>query len=416
MTGPAVNLVGISHKTAPLARRERFAFPTATCREILSRSAAETLILVTCNRTELYGLAGAATLESNLLAAANAGQGPFYVREGREAVEHLYEVAGGLDSMVLGEPQILGQVKRAMVMAREADRLGPVLDELTRRAVRVGRRIRGETGVGRGLPSIPKVATRMARLTLGELSGRSMLIIGSGKLGDLTAQTLQRAGAADIVVTNRHSESAERLAQSIGGQAESLGEIDRLLADADIVISCTSSQTPILDRQQLERVVRRRRSPQPLVIIDIAVPRDIEPTAREIEGVHLFDLDDLRGWSSEAVPRKAIDAARDIVAAEAQEFDVWLAGRSAVPTIRALRDRAERIVAAEVERAGPDDQETLRAFGRRVMNKLLHHPTARLKDRAASEGETYVDLARDLFALDLEFPDERGNGGRGSSG
>jgi glutamyl-tRNA reductase len=394
MTGPAVNLVGISHKTAPLARRERFAFPTATCREILSRSAAETLILVTCNRTELYGLAGAATLESNLLAAANAGQGPFYVREGREAVEHLYEVAGGLDSMVLGEPQIL----------------------LTRRAVRVGRRIRGETGVGRGLPSIPKVATRMARLTLGELSGRSMLIIGSGKLGDLTAQTLQRAGAADIVVTNRHSESAERLAQSIGGQAESLGEIDRLLADADIVISCTSSQTPILDRQQLERVVRRRRSPQPLVIIDIAVPRDIEPTAREIEGVHLFDLDDLRGWSSEAVPRKAIDAARDIVAAEAQEFDVWLAGRSAVPTIRALRDRAERIVAAEVERAGPDDQETLRAFGRRVMNKLLHHPTARLKDRAASEGETYVDLARDLFALDLEFPDERGNGGRGSSG
>jgi glutamyl-tRNA reductase len=219
----------------------------------------------------------------------------------------------------------------------------------------------------------------------------------------LTAQTLQRAGAADIVVTNRHSESAERLAQSIGGQAESLGEIDRLLADADIVISCTSSQTAILDRQQL-------------VIIDIAVPRDIEPTAREIEGVHLFDLDDLRGWSSEAVPRKAIDAARDIVAAEAQEFDVWLAGRSAVPTIRALRDRAERIVAAEVERAGPDDQETLRAFGRRVMNKLLHHPTARLKDRAASEGETYVDLARDLFALDLEFPDERGNGGRGNGG
>lgn len=416
MTAPVVNLVGISHKTAPLARRERFAFPTATCREILSRSDDETLILVTCNRTELYGLAAAAALESSLLAAADAGRGPFYIHEGREAVEHLYEVAGGLDSMVLGEPQILGQVKRAMGAARDAGRLGPVLDELTRRAVRVGRRIRGETGVGLGLPSIPKVATGMAQLTLGELSGRSMLIIGSGKLGDLTAQTLRRAGAADIVVTNRHAKSAQRLAQAIGGRAESLGEIDQLLADADIVISCTSSQAPVLDRQQLERAVQRRRSPQPLVIIDIAVPRDIEPRSREIEGVHLFDLDDLRGWSSEAVPRKAIDAARDIVAAEAREFDVWLAGRCAVPTIRALRDRAERIVASEVERAGSDDQETLRAFGRRVVNKLLHHPTARLKDRAASEGETYVDLARDLFALDLEFPDERGNGGRGNSG
>ncbi len=416
MTAPVVNLVGISHKTAPLARRERFAFPTTKCREILSQSGDETLILVTCNRTELYGLAGAATLESSLLTAANAKQGPFYVREGREAVEHLYEVAGGLDSMVLGEPQILGQVKRAMGAARDAGQLGPVLDELTRRAVRVGRRIRAETGVGHGLPSIPKVATRMAQLTLGELNGRSMLIIGSGKLGDLTAQTLQRAGATNIVVTNRHSESAVELAQSIGGQAASLGEIDRLLADADIVISCTASQTPILARQQLERVVRRRRSPQPLVVIDIAVPRDIEPTAREVEGVHLFDLDDLRGWSSEAVPRTAIDAARDIVAGEAREFDMWLAGRSAVPTIRALRDRAERIVAAEVERAGSDDREVLRAFGRRVMNKLLHHPTARLRDRAALEGETYVDLARDLFGLDLEFPDKRGNGGRGNSG
>jgi glutamyl-tRNA reductase len=416
MTGPAINLVGISHKTAPLARREQFTFPTATCRKILSQSEDETLVLVTCNRTELYGLAGAAKLEKRLLEAANADQGPFYVREGLEAVQHLYEVAGGLDSMVLGEPQILGQVKRAMGAARDAGRLGPVLDELTRRAVRVGRRIRGETEVGRGLPSIPKVATGMARLTLGELSGRSMLIVGSGKLGDLTAQTLQRAGATDIVVTNRRTEPAERLAQAIGGRAEPLSDLDQLLADADIVISCTSSQTPILSRQQMERVVRRHRSQQPLVMIDIAVPRDVDPTAREIEGVRLFDLDDLRGWSSEAVPRKAVDAARDIIAAEAQEFDVWLAGRSAVPTIRDLRDRAERIVAAEVERSGLDDREALRTFGRRVMNKLLHHPTARLKDRAATEGETYVDVARDLFALDLEFPDERGNGRRGNSG
>ncbi|HUO99963.1 MAG TPA: glutamyl-tRNA reductase [Gemmatimonadota bacterium] len=410
MTYPSITALGISHKTAPLSVRERFALARPARRRLLESVGRESLILVTCNRTELYALAPPAELDRLLLAAAGVGEGVFYVHQGEAAARHLFAVAAGLDSMVLGEPQILGQVKRAMAEAREARALGPVLDELLRRALTVGRRVRRETDLGRGLPSIPKVATGMARLILGDLSGRRMLVVGAGKLGDLTARTLQRAGASSVAVTNRSPEHAETLAQTIGGRAEPFEALDRLLAEADIVLTCTASEAPILTRQRVERALVGRVG-DPLVLLDIAVPRDVDAEVRGLAGVRLCDLDDLRGWGSEAVSPETIAAAREIVDAEARDFLGWQAGLSAVPTIRALQARAEWILEDEIERASAADREELRLFGRRVMRKLLHHPIRRLRDSVQAEGDPYLALARDLFGLEGPEPDARPDGG-----
>jgi glutamyl-tRNA reductase len=404
-----VSVVGVSHKTAPLAERERFAFPRSTRLNLLAGQKRESLILVTCNRTELYSLGPPAELESRLLEAAGAESGAFFVQQGEAAVRHLFAVASGLDSMVLGEAQILGQVKQAMRDAREARALGPVLDELVRRALRVGRRVRNETELGKGLPSIPKVAAAMARLILGDLAGRTMLIVGTGKLGGLTARTLRRAGAGSVIVTNRTAAQAESLASEIGGRVEAFAELDRMLAEADIVISCTAARSPVLTRERVERALEGRAGGT-LVLIDIAVPRDVSADVRDLPGVRLCDLDDLRGWGSEAIPPETIAAARAIVDQETHGFVIWQAGLSAVPTIRALQARAERIVEAEVDRVAGGDPEALRLFGRRLMRKILHHPIRRLRDGAAGGGDAYLGLAQDLFQLEKDLPADRGNG------
>ena len=407
MTEPSISLVGISHKTAPLPLRERFAFAAPTRGRLLAEAGRESLILVTCNRTELYAMASPLEIERRLLAAAGAREGAFTIRQGEDAVRHLFAVASGLDSMVVGEPQILGQVKRAMAEAREAGALGPLLDELLRRAVAVGRRVRRETDLGRGLPSIPKVATGMARLILGDLGGRRMLIVGAGKLGDLTARTLRRAGATSVAVTNRSPSQAEELARAIGGRAEPFEELDRLLTEADIVLTCTASEAPILTREAVERALAGRAGGTPLVLLDIAVPRDVAADVREVAGVRLCDLDDLREWGSAAVDPRTIAAADAIVVAEARDFTAWHAGLSAVPTIRALQVHAERILEGEIDRASSADPEALRVFGRRVMNKLLHHPIRRLRDGVAAEGDPYLAIARDLFGLEASARADR---------
>lgn len=406
----AIAVAGVSHWNASLAEREPFAFGREAARRLLRNRAGERLLLVTCNRTELYGLDAPEALERELRAAAEIEGGPLDRRRGRETVSHLFEVASGLDSMVLGEYQILGQVKRAMQQAREEKALGPVLDELARRAMRVGRRVRRETDLGRTLPSIPKVAVGVARLVLGGLDGTRVLVIGSGKLGDLTARILGRAAAVQLVVTNRRMERAVELARQAGGRAEPFEELDRLLATADLVISCTAAPAPVLTRERVARALSGRKAPR-LVVLDIAVPRDIDPGVRDLPGVRLFDLDDLRGWSSVSVAPGTLDAARAIIDAECRGFESWLAGRSAVPTIRDLRLRADRILDQELGRLPEDEREAARVFGHRLLRKLLHHPVSRLRDRAATKGEEYVEVARDLFDLDGEPASGRGNGG-----
>jgi glutamyl-tRNA reductase len=395
--------VGVSHKTAALAVRERFAFAPPTVRELLSAPGGDRLLLVTCNRTELYGLEPVEQLAERLRLAsgANDGDPALFALEGADAARHLFSVAAGLDSMVVGEPQILGQVKHAIRAAREVNALGSILDELARRALTVGRRVRRETDLGKGMPSIPKIAVGVARLVLGDLGGRSLLVLGAGKLGGLTAHHLRRAGATTVVVSNRTIESAAQLASQIGGRAEPFDALDRLMAEADIVISCTASREPVLTRGRVALTLPARGD-RPLVIVDIAVPRDAEPDVRTLPGVTLYDLDDLRGWVSAAVAPEAIAAAQAIVEVETRAFVAWRAGRAAVPTIRALQERAHMILEAELGRVPADHAEAMRAFGRRLVAKLLHHPMSRLRDGAAAEGDAYLTVARDLFALESE--------------
>ena len=411
MSGGRVSLAGVNHRTAPLDRRERFAFQPETAGRLLSTLGPESFLLVTCNRTELYGSRTAEELETALLATAGGGDPrDFYRKTDRDAVGHLFAVSAGLDSMVVGEPQILGQVKRAMGEAEAAGTLGPVLGELVRRAISVGRRARRETDLGKGLPSIPKVATGMVRLVLGDLSERTLLIVGTGKLGHQAACLLRRSGASRVVVTNRSPEAALRLADDIGGRAAPFADLDALLLDADIVITCTAASAPILTRDRLAAAMTARRD-RKLVLIDIAVPRDVEPSARSLRGVRLYDLDDLRGWGSASLAPDTIERAHGIVKEEVAGFLGWQAARAAVPTIRALRERAERILEAEVESRAPERAEEMREFGRRLLNKILHEPLVHLRDGAASDGDAYLAMARDLFGLD-----DGENGGPRSGG
>ena len=411
MSGGRVSLAGVNHRTAPLDRRERFAFQPETAGRLLSTLGPESFLLVTCNRTELYGSRTAEELETALLATAGGGDPrDFYCKTDRDAVGHLFAVSAGLDSMVVGEPQILGQVKRAMGEAEAAGTLGPVLGELVRRAISVGRRARRETDLGKGLPSIPKVATGMVRLVLGDLSERTLLIVGTGKLGHQAACLLRRSGASRVVVTNRSPEAALRLADEIGGRAAPFADLDALLLDADIVITCTAASAPILTRDRLAAAMTARRD-RKLVLIDIAVPRDVEPSARSLRGVRLYDLDDLRGWGSASLAPDTIERAHGIVKEEVAGFLGWQAARAAVPTIRALRERAERILEAEVESRAPERAEEMREFGRRLLNKILHEPLVHLRDGAASDGDAYLAMARDLFGLD-----DGENGGPRSGG
>lgn len=400
MSGGRVSLAGVSHRTAPLDRRERFALQPAAVAGLLATLGPEAFLLVTCNRTELYGSRTAEELESALLDSAGGGDPrDFYQKTGREAVGHLFAVSAGLDSMVVGEPQILGQVKRAMSEAEAAGALGPVLGELVRRAISAGRRARRETDLGKGLPSIPKVATGMVRLVLGDLSERTLLIVGTGKLGYQAAGLLRRSGASRVVVTNRSPEAALRLAGEIGGRSAPFADLDALLLEADIVITCTAASAPILTRDRLAAAMTARRD-RKLVLIDIAVPRDVEPSARSLRGVRLYDLDDLRGWGSASLAPETIEHARGIVDQEVAGFLGWQAARSAVPTIRALRERAERILEAEVGSRPPERAEEMREFGRRLLNKILHEPLVHLRDGAATDGEAYLAVARDLFGLE----------------
>lgn len=406
VSAAGVSVAGISHKTAPLERRERFALQPEVAERMLGELGAEALLLVTCNRTELYGTGDAHALETALLNAAGGGESvDFYRKSGDEAVGHLFSVAAGLDSMVIGEPQILGQVKRAMTEAQRVGTLGAVLGELVRRAVAVGRRVRRETDLGKGLPSIPKVATGMARLVLGDLGNRTLLVIGTGKLGQLTAGMLRKSGASQVVVTNRSLEAARRLAADVGGRAAPFDELDALLLDADIVITCTAAPAPILTRDRLAGAISARRERR-LVLIDIAVPRDVAPEARSLRGIRLYDLDDLRGWGSSSLPAATIGRAQAIVDDEAAAFRAWQAARAAVPTIRALRERAERILEQEIERRPSGEAEELREFGRRLLAKILHEPLVNLRGGVAVDGERFLSTARELFGLE-----ENGNGG-----
>jgi glutamyl-tRNA reductase len=416
-------VLGASHKTAPLALREKLALPasraTSVMRELTAHdSIHEAVAISTCNRTELYLVAADPVEAENATLAILSRQaeirptelvGSMYSIRGGEVVRHLFSVASGLDSMIVGEAEVQGQVKRSYEMALGEGMTGPISNRLFRHALATGKRVRTETGVGRAHASVSSVAVDLAAAAVGDLAKRRVLVIGAGENGELTAQALHQRGVDTVFVANRRYDRAIGLAQRFGGSAVRFEELPKELARADIVVSCTSSPHQIFGREELE-VVLELRGRQPLVLIDIAVPRDIEPSVRDLcSGITLFDMDDLQAEvdRSESVLEDESAKAGSLVEEEAEDFEGWLETLDVVPTIAALRELGERIVEQVLrenesrwESLSEADRERLGVMARAVVNRLLHEPTLRLKAAAGEDSFIQLNAVRELFGLE----------------
>jgi glutamyl-tRNA reductase len=388
-----VRLVGLSHHVAPVEVRERVALDIEAAGELcraLTAGGGEAVCLSTCNRTELY------VVEP----AVSELDGPVYRLEDEEAALHLFRVAAGLDSMVPGEAEILGQVRAAF----EAGSTGPILDRLFRQALHVGKKARSETAIGESPASVSSAAAALAQQVFGDLIGRRVLVIGAGKAAELVITSLAARGATIACVAGRSIERARALAERFGARAVSAARLEDELADADIVVSCTSARGHVVTREQ---AASRRRGP--LVLIDIAVPRDLDPAINELDGCYLYDIDDLQAVVDETLAgrRREAERAEALAAAETRRFGEWLAERDVVPAIASLRAHAERIRRRELERAGhrlsEDDRRTVEAITAQIVNKLLHLPTVRMKEAAATtDGAAYASALEHLFGLEGE--------------
>src|SRR3954447_7381807 len=421
--------LGASHKTAPLALREKLALPegraASALRELTAHdSVQEAVAISTCNRTELYLLAVDPVEAENEALAVLSRQAEIrptelvdsmYSLRDNDAVRHLFSVAAGLDSMIVGEAEVQGQVKRSYELALVEGATGPISNRLFRDALSAGKRVRTETEIGRSHVSIATVAVDLAAKSLGDLASRRVLVIGAGENGELTAQALRERGVHTVFVANRRYDRAIGLAKRFGGDAVRFDDLPAELGRADIVVSCTSSPHQIFGREELEVVVEERGR-RPLVLIDIAVPRDIEPAVRDLcSGVTLFDMDDLQSEVARnlSVREAEADKAEELVGEEAEGFDAWLETLDVVPTIAALRERAEGIVEQVLrenesrwESLSEADRERLVVMARAVVNRLLHEPTLRLKDTAGEESFVQLNALRELFGLEAGAPGE----------
>ena len=430
-------VVGVSHHTAPVEVRERFAFgieeTPGALESLRAVSGVEEAVLPpTCTRTECYL---SPVLDPEAVAAAERmfaeKAGPltrpagayFYRYRDTDAVRHLFRVAAGLDSLVMGEAEVQGQVKEAYHRAVGANAspplAGPVLTRLFQTALSVGGRVRSETSLGEGAASVASVAVQLARKIFGSLASRRVLVLGAGGTAELVVEALAREGAGDVAVVSRTFERAAELAERLNGRALRLQELSTVLRDTDIVLASTAAPHPVLRLPTFREAFPSGPS-RPLLIVDIAIPRDVEPALGEEPNVFLYNIDDLRRIVDETLEkrREAVAAADAIVALHAQEFTSWYGGLEVVPVIRSLRERADRVRAAELERLlsrlGLEGHEraAVTEFSQRLLNKLLHVPTVRLRQGAAGgRGAEMVDLVRYLYALDETSGGEEGPGG-----
>jgi len=415
-------LVGVSHRTAPIELRERLDFSARGVDRALSALAGtgaqhEATIVSTCNRVELY--VGCDEPE-NTRAAIEQFLAEFhdipgdqlaphiYTKTGQEAVAHLFRVAAGLDSLVMGEPQILGQVKDAFGVASQLGSTGPLLNRLFHSAFAAGKRVRTETALSEGAVSVSYAAVELARKIFGNLKGRTVLVLGAGEMGKLTALHMQAQGIGRLIITSRTAAHATALAESIGGTAILWDSMTSGLVEADILITATGASAPIISGALISQTMKARRQ-RPLFIIDIAVPRDVEADAGDLEQVFLYNIDDLQAVVQENISKRGTEAfdAEKIIAQEVGKFIGWLNSRSAVPTIVALRQRFESVRQSELRRLEPklsslppEARARVEEVTRLIMEKLLINPTEQLK--AISDADTvatYSDALNRLFGL-----------------
>jgi glutamyl-tRNA reductase len=421
--------LGVSHKTAPLDLRERLSLTEGRAVGALHELTAvpgihEAAAISTCNRTELYLVVsdpveaesealGVLTRQAELRPTELLGH--LYSLRAGEAARHLFGVTAGLDSMIVGEAEIQGQVKRAYELALVEGATGPILNRLFRGALAAGGRVREETSVGEKGVSIPSVAVELARRALGDLSDRRVLVVGAGETAELVARALVARGVATVFVANRHYDRAIGLAERFGGAAVRFEELPEQLQAADIVVSATNSPHHIVERDELEHVMSTRDG-RLLLLVDIAVPRDVEPSCREVAGVSLHDIDDVQQIVERNASGRESEARRaePILSAELDRFERWLASLEVVPTIASLRERSDEVVRRVLaenegrwESLSEADRERLVTMAKAIVSRLLHEPTLRMRRSAGSdEAYAYVSAIRELFGLDAETEPE----------
>ena len=424
-------LVGINHKSAPVEVRERLAVPEwrlqeATRRLLESSGSEEAYILSTCNRVELLvansgdgdeGRRDGTNAIHNFLReyfeidSKNLTQHLYEIRE-REVVQHVFRVAASLDSMIVGEPQILGQVKEAFAIARSAGAVGPQLDELLSRALSVAKRVRSETAIGSSVVSVASVAVDLAKKIFGSLKGRHVYLVGAGKMSELAARHLLAHGAESIVVANRTHDRAVKIAEEFGGEAIRFEDLYQTADRADIIITSTGAPHAIFRREHAEMFLQRRKN-RPMFFIDIAVPRDVDAELNKLDGIFVYDIDDLQQVVQANLQDRSLEASRaeEIIEAEVRRYEARVQGREAVPAIVSLQQHVEAIRRGEFERARgrlgkltPEQEIAVEALTRSIVNKMLHPSLVGLKRDAKSFGK----MVRRVFGLssaDEEVPE-----------
>jgi glutamyl-tRNA reductase len=416
--------IGISHKTAPVEVRELLALPEARAVEFVrdlrgTGEVHEAVTISTCNRTEVYMVVGnPVEAESGALAmlASQAGIRPtalassIYSLRNCDAARHLYRVTAGLDSMIVGEAEIQGQIKRAYEAALARETVGPLTNHLFKAALATGKRVRTETAIGERQLSLPAVAVALAREQLGDLTGRVVVIVGTGETGELAARALSDSGAHPVFVASRRRDRALSLARRYGGESMMFDELPRALERADILVAATASPHLLLEARELAEVMISRAQ-RPLLLIDLAVPRDVDSSCGELEGVSLYDIDDLQAvvTRNRRVRQAEARKAEGIIEQEIQQFAAWLGSLEVLPTLTALRVHATEIASQVVfenagkwEGASARDLERVDAIARTIVNRLLHGPTARLRDQRDDRVHARMAMIRDLFGLEVE--------------
>jgi glutamyl-tRNA reductase len=410
--------LGINHKTAPVAVREKVAFApdhlSAQLREAnSSHGVQEIAILSTCNRTELYFTAEHS--DASLLlkwmneihdVSLDELESCHYVLTGEEAVQHIMRVASGLDSLILGEPQILGQMKSAYAVAKEAGTIGPELDRLFRQTFTIAKQVRTDTAIGQNPVSVAYAAVNLAQRIFSSLSSSKALLIGAGETIDLVAKHLVDAGVTDITVANRTLARAEALAEQFGAKAILLSDIADELYKADIVISSTASPLPVLGKGTVESAMKKRKH-APMFMVDIAVPRDIEAEVAEINDIYLYTVDDLKDIIEENVRQRqdAAKAAEEIIEVGSADFMRQLRSLDAVTTLKAFRNYAEEIRDTELQKAlkrlqkGDAPEKVINTLANLLTNKLIHQPTVQMRDASSQGRKEIVDLVQELYQL-----------------